>query len=147
MSAAPGGPVELPEWEPGTVAILSVAGGAPHAIPVSTALRAGPYRVLLALARRRETLARLRDDPRAALTILAAGDVAVTAHGIAEVVAEQLEPVPAVAAVGLTVEHVQDHGQPRFEIEAGVRWRWTDPEAARQDQEVRAALLAIAARG
>jgi hypothetical protein len=145
MSAPRGSPVELPEWEPGTVAILSVAGGAPHAIPVSTALRAGPCRVLLALARRRETLARLRDDPRAALTIVAAGDVAVTAHGIAEVVAEQLEPVPAVAAVALTVERVQDHGQPRFEIEAGVRWRWTDPEAARQDEEVRAALLALAA--
>jgi hypothetical protein len=147
MSTEPGDPVELPEWEPGTVAILSVGGGAPHAIPVSTALRAGPRRVLLALARRRETLVRLRDDPRAALTIVAAGDVAVTAHGIAEVVAEELEGVPAVAAVGLTVERVQDHGQPRFEIEAGVRWRWTDADAARQDAEVRAALLALAARG
>jgi hypothetical protein len=147
MSAERADPVELPEWKPGTVAILSVCGGAPHAIPVSTALRAGPRRVLLALSRRRETLARLRDDPRAALTILAAHDVAITAHGTAEIVAEALEAVPAVAAVELTVELVQDHGQPRFEIQAGVRWRWTDPEAARQDAEVRAALVALAARG
>ena len=55
----------LPDWPPGTVAILSTAGGAPHAIPVSTAVRAGPRRVLLALARTRASLARLRDDPAA----------------------------------------------------------------------------------
>src|SRR5918911_387339 len=67
----------LPEWPPGTVAVLSTAGAAPHAIPVSTAVRAGERHVLLALAPRRSSLARLRADPRVALTVLAAGDVAV----------------------------------------------------------------------
>jgi hypothetical protein len=147
MSDGPPAAVELPEWPPGTVAILSTAGGAPHAIPVSTALRAGPRRVLLALARRRETLARLRDDPRAALTIVTTGDVAVTAHGVAEVVAEELDVAPQVAAIALHVELVQDHGQPQFEIEAGVRWRWTDTEAERRDAEVRAALARLATGG
>src|SRR6185295_15230638 len=66
----------LPDWPTGTVAILSTAGGAPHAIPVSTAVRAGPRRVLLALARTRDSLARLRADPRCALIVIAAGDVA-----------------------------------------------------------------------
>lgn len=129
----------LPEWEPGTVTILSTAGGAPHAIPVSTALRAGPATVLLALGRRRESLARLREDPRCALAVLAAGDVAVTAHGRATI----LEEVAGVVAVRIDVGDVQDHGQPTFAIEAGVRWRWTDAEAERRDGEVRAALRTL----
>ena len=45
----------------------------------------GPLAVRFALALRRESLARLREDPRCALTILAAGDVAVTAIGRASV--------------------------------------------------------------
>ena len=57
----------LPEWPPGTVAVLSTAGRPLHAIPVSTAVRGGPRRVLLALARTRTSLARLREDPDCAL--------------------------------------------------------------------------------
>jgi hypothetical protein len=138
-------PQELPDWAPGTVAVLSTAAGPPHAIPVSTALRAGPRRVLLALGRHRESLARLEADPRVALTLLAAGDVAVTAHGHARVVADPLPGVDGVVAVALDVSRLQDHGQPRFEIEAGVAWRWTDPEAEARDAEVRAALRGLTA--
>jgi len=130
----------LPAWEPGTVAILSTGAGAPHAIPVSTAIAAGPDAILLALALRRESLARLREEPRCALTVLAAGDVAFTAHGRATVV-EELE---TVAAVRIDVDEVQDHGQDRFEIVAGVAWHWTDADAARQDAAVRAALARLA---
>ena len=69
----------LPSWPPGTAAVLCVAG--PHAIPVSTAIRAGDRRVLLALGGRRETLRRLRDeDPAAALCVMAEG-LAFTAKG------------------------------------------------------------------
>jgi hypothetical protein len=128
------------------VAVLSTAGAAPHAIPVSTAVRAGERRVLLALAPRRSSLARLRADPRVALTILAAGDVAVSAEGLARVVAEQLPGAEGVVAVVLEVESVQDHNQPTFAIEDGVRWRWTDPAAADRDAAVREALRALAAR-
>ena len=79
-------PAELPDWAPGTVAVLSTGGGEPHAIPVSACVKAGPRAVLLALAVGRESLARLREDPRCALAILAAGDQAITVHGHAEVV-------------------------------------------------------------
>jgi hypothetical protein len=125
--------------------VLSTAGAAPHAIPVSTAVRASERRALLALAPRRSSLARLRADPRVALTILAAGDVAVSAEGVARVVAEQLPGAEGVVAVAVEVERVQDHGQPTFAIEDGVRWRWTDRDAAERDAAVRAALLALAA--
>ena len=131
----------LPEWPPGTVTILATAGGAPHAIPVSAAIRAAPAVALLGLARRRESLARLRADPRAALVILAPGDVAVTAHGRAAILGELAD---GVVAVRLDVERVQDHGQPTFAIEDGVRWRWIDPEAERRDAEVHRALRALA---
>jgi len=133
----------LPEWAPGTVAVLATAGGDPHAIPMSTALRAGPRTVLLALALRRESLARLRTDPRCALTILDGRDLAFTAHAHAEVVEEPMAASDRVAAVRLDVLAIQDHGQPRFTIEAGVRWRWTDEAAARRDAEVRAALCQL----
>jgi flavin reductase (DIM6/NTAB) family NADH-FMN oxidoreductase RutF len=129
----------IPEWPPGTVAILATGGGEPHAIPVSTAVRAGPRTVLFALARSRESLARLRTEPRCALAIVVAG-VAVTLHGRASVAGDAAGAI----AVRLDVDEVQDHGQPTFEIDAGIRWRWTDPEAERRDREVRAALLRIA---
>jgi len=124
------------------VTILSTGGEAPHAIPVSAALRAGPRRVLVALAGGRESLARLRADPRVALTILCAGDVALTAHGHATVIDEAL--VEGVAAVEISVERVQDHNRPTFAIDGGVSWRWTDPAAAGRDAEVHAGLARLA---
>jgi flavin reductase (DIM6/NTAB) family NADH-FMN oxidoreductase RutF len=125
----------LPEWPDGTVAVLSTGAGPPHAIPVSTAVRSGPAVVHFALGLRRESLARLREDPRCALTVLAAG-VAVTALGTASVV----EETDRVAFLRLDVEDVQDHDQPTFEVQDGVRWHWTDEAAARVDAEIRAAL-------
>ncbi|WP_051323808.1 pyridoxamine 5'-phosphate oxidase family protein [Candidatus Solirubrobacter pratensis] len=145
----------LPDWPDGTVATLSTGGGDPHAIPVSTIVRAGDRALLFVLARRRESLARLREDPRCALTILAAR-VACTAIGRATVLdAEISERVVAVrldaeiservVAVRLDVERVQDHSQPTFEILEGVRWRWTDEDAERADAEMREALRRLAA--
>jgi flavin reductase (DIM6/NTAB) family NADH-FMN oxidoreductase RutF len=134
----------LPEWEQGTVAVLSAGAGRPHAIPVSTAVRIGPRTVVFALALRRESLARLRKDPRCALTVMAGGNVAVTAHGRATIVEEPMVVSDRVAAVRIDVEAIQDHGQDRFEIDDGVRWRWTDPEAERRDREIRAALSDLA---
>jgi hypothetical protein len=133
----------LPPWDDGTVAILSTGGGAPHAIPVSTGVRAGGRRVLLALARRRESLARLRAEPRCALTVMAA-DIACTAHARATIVQEPMAVSDQVAAVALEVDAVQDHLQPRFTIEGGVPWRWTDDEARGRDDAIRAALRALA---
>jgi len=126
----------LPHWPEGTVAVLSTAG--PHAIPVSTATRSSDATIHLALGLRRESLARLRDDPRCALTILAAG-VAVTAHATAAVVEEN----DRVAFVRLDVESVQDHDQPTFELTDGVRWQWLDDDAEAADAEIRAALRAL----
>ncbi len=138
-------PPVLPHWTPGTVAILSTGAGAPHAIPVSTGVRADDRTVILALARRRESLFRLREDPRCALTLLTGGDVAVTAHGMATVVQEPLSISDRVAAVRIDVQWMQDHGQPRFEVLEGVRWRWTDEAAETRDAEIRAALTELAA--
>jgi hypothetical protein len=128
---------ELPDWPDGTVAVLAT-GREPHAIPVSTALRAGPRTVVLALALRRESLARLRREPACALAVIAPG-LAFTAHGRATVVEEG----ERVAAVRIEVESIQDHRQPTFAIEAGVRWRWVDGEAERADAAVREALRAL----
>jgi flavin reductase (DIM6/NTAB) family NADH-FMN oxidoreductase RutF len=133
----------LPEWEEGAVAILTTTGGGPHAIPVSTAVRAGPRRVLLALALRRRTLALLRADPRVALAIVTR-DVAITAHCRATIVEDPMSVSERVAAVALDVESIQDHDQPRFVIEEGVRWRWVDDEARRADAAIRAGLQALA---
>jgi hypothetical protein len=135
--------VTLPPWAAGTVAVLATGAGAPHAIPVSTAARAGPRTIVLALSLRRETLARLREDPRCALTIMAAGNLAFTAHGLATIVAEPMAGVNRVAAVRIDVEAIQDHGQDRFEIDAGVRWHWTDADAERPDERIRAELARL----
>jgi hypothetical protein len=136
--------VALPEWEPGTVAVLSSGAGRPHAIPVSTAVRIGPRTVALALALRRESLARLRQDPRCALTVIAGGNIALTVHGRATIVQEPMAVSDRVAAVRVDVEAIQDHGQDSFEIDAGVRWHWTDREAEQLDREIRTALSVLA---
>jgi nitroimidazol reductase NimA-like FMN-containing flavoprotein (pyridoxamine 5'-phosphate oxidase superfamily) len=134
----------LPDWPPGTVTILATAGEAPHTIPVSAAIRAGPRRALIGLASGRRSLARLRVDPRVSLTIISEG-LAVTAHGRARPLDDAF--VEGVVAVEIEVHEVQDHDRPTFAIEGGVRWRWTDAEAKRRDAEVRAALTRLAARG
>jgi flavin reductase (DIM6/NTAB) family NADH-FMN oxidoreductase RutF len=120
----------LPDWPEGTVAVLSTAG--PHAIPVSTATRGGDATIHLALAHRRDSLARLRAEPRCALTLLAA-DLAVTAYATATVVDED----DRLAYVRLDVDDVQDHDQPTFAIDEGVRWHWTDEGAEQGDAEAR----------
>ncbi len=133
-------PDDLPDWPPRTVAVLSTGAGPPHAIPVSTALRAGPRTILLALATRRESLARLREDPRCALTLVLPG-ATITAHGHATIAAAISD---GVAAVRIEVDAIQDHDDARFRIDAGVRWRWTDAEAERRDAEIHAALRGLA---
>lgn len=134
---------ELPDWEPGTAAVLSVHG--PHAIPISTATRASGDRLLFGLARGRDTLARLRDEPAAALTILAGG-VAFTAHGFAAVIREELQCAPNVAALELRVRRLQDHLEgARTEIVSAPGWRWTEQAASDADAAVRAELRELAA--
>ena len=135
---------ELPDWDDGTVAVLSTGGGRPHAIPVSTGVRAGPRRVLIALALRRESLARLREEPRCALTIMGAGNIALTAHATASIVQDPMDVSEKVAAVCLDVEEIQDHTQPRFAIESSVKWRWCELEARERDSAIRAALTELA---
>ncbi len=137
----------LPDWPAGTVTFLATGGeGAPHVIPVSAALRAGDARVVLALAPRRESLARLREVPRASLVVLAAGNVALTAEGLARVVAEPLPGAENVVGVLLSVDRVQEHGNRHFEITDGVQWHWSDEESEERDAAVRKALTALAAQ-
>ncbi len=125
---------------------LATGAGSPHVIPVSAALRAGPARIVLALAPRRGSLARLREDARVALAILAAGDVALIAEGRASVVADPLPGAENVVGVELAVDRVQAHGNRHFVVTGGVQWHWADRESERRDAAVRAALGALAAR-
>jgi hypothetical protein len=135
---------ELPRWERGTPAVLCISG--PHAIPVSTAVRSGDDRIALALGRGRDSLRRLREDPRAALCLLGAG-VAFTAHGRAAVVAERLEAADTVVAVELRVERVQDHlADGRTEMLDGARWRWRKEGLAEAEEAIVAELERLGGR-
>jgi hypothetical protein len=128
----------LPTWPPGSPAILCAADR--HVIPVSSYVRAGDERILLALGSRRETLARLRADPAAAFCVLAEG-VAFTAHCRAAIVREAMDAAPGNTAVELRVERVQDHlADGRTEILDGAQWRWLDEEAAAIQPQILAEL-------
>lgn len=129
---------ELPKWDHVAPAVLCVAG--PHPIPVSSYVRTGADRVMVALGSRRETLARLRTDPATAFCVLGNG-VAFTAHCRATVVREALEAAPGNVAVELRVERVQDHlADDRTEMLAGARWRWIDRDAAELQPRILAEL-------
>jgi Pyridoxamine 5'-phosphate oxidase len=131
----------LTQWPPGTVLVLSTGGQGPHAIPVSAAVLAGPGRILIGLAGGRESLRRLRADPRVALAIMAE-NLVVTVYGSARELEGEL--TSGVIAVEVSIDRVQDHGRPTFVIEAGVRWSWTDSDARVRDQQVRDALVRLA---
>ena len=134
----------LPVWSEGTVAVLSTIGnGTVHAIPVSTALRAGPLRIVFALSRARGSLERLRDDPRVALTLLGAGNVAITAHGAAAVLRESLAADAHVAAIGLSVERISNHASTDSHVLAGVGWRWLDARARAREAQIMAELRSM----
>lgn len=126
----------LPEWPDGTVATLTTHGDVPHAIPVSLVFRAGPLALLIGLAPRRKSLARLREDPRCAVTILAAGDHAFTAHGRAT----SFDEAGPLIGVRIEVDAIADHNRPTYTIDDGVQWRWTDDVDQRRDAGARAAL-------
>jgi len=136
-------PLDLPQWSPGTVCILATGGEGPHAIPVSTAVRVAGKRIVLALGARRGSLQRLREDPQVALTVLAAGDVAFTAHGTAQVIADPLPGLEGVVGVEISVDRVSSHTRPTFSIADGVAWSWADDEARERDAAVRSALLEL----
>jgi hypothetical protein len=124
----------LPHWERGTVGVLCVDG--PHAIPVSTATRAGALRVLLTLGGGRETLTRLRADPRVALCLLGPG-FAFSAYGAASALEQKLSVAPSVTVVELRIEYLQDHlADERTDLLDGVRWRWREAEASDTDRQL-----------
>jgi hypothetical protein len=124
----------LPDWERGTVGVLCVHG--PHAIPVSTATRAGDGRILLALGGERESLERLRADPGVALCLLGPG-FAFSVYGAARVLEQELAVAPNVTVVELRVERLQDHlADGRTDLLGGVRWRWRDAQVAETDREL-----------
>jgi hypothetical protein len=132
----------LPDWPARTVAILVTAGPRPHAIPVSAVVRAGDRRVLIGLARSRESLTRLRTSAAVTLAICAR-DVAISVDGHASVIDEEM--VQGVAAVAVDVEQIHDHDRPTFALHAGVQWEWTDVQAQHRDDAVQAALRRLAA--
>lgn len=122
--------------------MLCAAG--PHPIPVSTAIRASDSSVLMALGGRRETLRRLRDDPRAALCVLAEG-LAFSAVGEARVVQEGVEAAPSLVVVELTVREVIDHlADGRTAMLSGAGWEWRDDQAAASDPLINAELDRLA---
>jgi hypothetical protein len=131
----------LPNWPARTIAVLATTGDGPHTIPVSAPVRAGDDRILLSLHRTRDSLSRLRAQPQVALAVLTEGNVAFTARGRARVVDEPLAVDPDYVAVAIEVEHVDDHRQEAFLVEAGVDRRWVD-EAERDALGARVRALA-----
>jgi Pyridoxamine 5'-phosphate oxidase len=137
----------IPELPAGIVAVLATTGPAgPAAIPVSALLRAGPSRVLFALAATRGSVARLRDDPRAALSLNGPG-MSLCAEGVAELVADPLPGAAHMVAFRLEVARLRDARGPFTEVDEGIRWRWTADEAAARHAAVMAALAALRAPG
>ena len=77
------------------------------------------------------TLGREYGSSQGALLILAAGNLAFTAHGTARVVEEPMEGAPDYAAVQIEVEGIDDHRQPEFAVESGAGRSWNDEHEQR----------------
>jgi hypothetical protein len=137
----------LPEWPEKTIAVLSTENGEVHAIPITAPLRVGDRRILFRLKRCRESLARLREHPKVALTIFGNGNLAFTARGPAHVVQESMVVAPAFAAVAIDVENIDDHRQREFAVDSGVSLDWANERTERFLQEHLNSLREVAASG
>ena len=135
----------LPEWPDKTIAVLSTENGEVHAIPITAPLRVGDRRILFRLKRCRESLTRLREHPKVALTIFGKGNLAFTARGPARVVQESMVVAPAFAAVAIDVENIDDHRQREFAVDSGVTLDWTNERTEQFLQEHLNALREVAA--
>ena len=137
----------LPEWPEKTIAVLSTQNEEVHAIPITAPLRIGDRQILLRLKRCRESLARLREHPKVALTIFAKGNVAFTARGPARVVHEAMVSAPTFAAVAIDVENIDDHRQRELVVDSGVSLDWANERTERFLQEHLNSLWEVAASG
>ena len=135
----------LPEWPQKTIAVLSTQNAEVHAIPITAPLRIGDRQILLRLKRCRESLARLREHPKVALTIFAKGNLAFTARGLARVVQEPMLGAPMFAAVAIDVENIDDHRQRELVIDSGISLDWSNDRTQRFVQEHLDALREVAA--
>ena len=134
----------LPEWPDRTIAVLSTQNEEVHAIPITAPLRVGDRQILLRLKRCRESLARLREHPKVALTIFAKGNLAFTARGPARVVQEPMLDAPTFAAIAIDVENIDDHRQRDLVVDSGVSLDWTNERTQRFLQEHLNALREVA---
>jgi hypothetical protein len=137
----------LPEWPEKTIAVLSTQNEEVHAIPITAPLRVGDRQILLRLKRCRESLARLREHPKVALTIFAKGNLAFTARGPARVVQEPMLGAPMFAAIAIDVENIDDHRQRDLVVDSGVSLDWNNERTQRFVQEHLNALREVAANG
>ena len=137
----------LPEWPQKTIAVLSTQNEEVHAIPITAPLRIGDRQILLRLKRCRESLARLREHPKVALTIFAKGNLAFTARGPARIVQESMIVAPAFAAIAIDVENIDDHRQREFVVDSGVSLDWANERTEQFLQEHLNALREVAASG
>ena len=135
----------LPEWPEKTIAVLSTQNEEVHAIPITAPLRIGDRQILLRLKRCRESLARLRQHPKVALTIFAGGNLAFTARGFARVVQEPMSGAPMFAAVAIEVENIDDHRQRDLVVDSGISLDWTNERTEQFLQEHLNALRQVAA--
>ena len=129
----------LPEWPGRVVAVLATMNGGPFAIPVSAPVRAGDRRILINLRRDRGSVARIREEPRVALLLLAEGNIAFTARGRAH--AEEL--TQDYCAVAIDVDEIDDHRQAAFVVDSGPGRTWVDEDERRALGERVAALRAL----
>lgn len=137
--------VAIPPLPADLVAILATTGSdGPVAIPVSAVWRRDGGCLLLALARRRASVARLLDDPRAGLSLNAPG-LSLCVAGPAHLAADPLPGAENMVAFAVSVERAWDARGPATEIDAGIRWRWTDPAAAERHARVLRALAGLRA--
>jgi hypothetical protein len=139
-------PLEIPDLAPDQVAILTtIDEDGPTAVPISALFRLDGSTVLVALARRRASLARARRDPRAALSLSGPG-FSICARGSLGIVAEPLPGADFMTALRFAAVSVWDARGAATEVDSGIGWHWKDSEAAGRHQRVLTALENLARR-
>lgn len=114
--------VDLFNKELTTVIVSTVTeDGVPHAMPVHLLAAPNDKTIRMSLVKGHQTVANIKNNGQAFITVLEATDLAMGIRGTAKVVREPMNNNPAMCMVEFKVEQIKSDTTPTVIVTQGVR--------------------------
>lgn len=104
--------------------------GFPHAMPVHLIYAPNDKTIRMAIVKSHQTIANIKNDSRAFITVLDGPDIAVGIKGTARVVRETMEGNAAMCMVEFNIEQIKSDTTPTLVVTEGIRKKHRSPKTA-----------------